>query len=141
MNELKKKKNNKKYLFGFGLIFIILSILVVFIIKQNYKQEKDKEVPYQQPSGNYITYDKPNYTCQVGEVFDAMISAGGLSSIVNFNSSNPSIAIIESGTIEGNETNCLNCKAVHITCKNRGEVTLSATSSTGATTEVTLNVK
>lgn len=92
-----------------------------------------------------IQYDKTSYTCKVGEVVDAIITAGGttnpIPTVKSFKSNNTGIASIESGTSSGAVTNCVNCIAVHITCKTAGSSTLSATSSTGATVSVPIKVE
>ena len=92
-----------------------------------------------------ISFDKASYTCKVGKVIDTMIrtSVSGdqmPSAVSSFSSSNTAVAIIENGTSGGAVTNCIDCRAVHITCKKVGTSTLKATSSTGATGTATVTV-
>lgn len=88
-----------------------------------------------------ISFDKNSYNCRQGEEITATITANSTdsSTVSSYSSSNPTIA-----TIEKNPTltpNCTNCVAVKISCKKNGSVTLSAKSSTGATTSSNINVK
>lgn len=92
-------------------------------------------------NNDWIRFDKENYVCKEGEVLDAMITTGGeLSSIKEFKSSNPNIAVIEDGTKNGELTKCINCRAVHITCKSKGNTTLSATSTTNISVSIPIKV-
>ncbi|MDD6272312.1 MAG: hypothetical protein PUA90_02190 [bacterium] len=89
-----------------------------------------------------ISYDKPSYTCKVGETITATITAtsnDGFARVKSYSSNNTNVAIINKHpTISAN---CLNCEVVQITCKGNGTTTLKAQSSTGATTMVNIIVK
>lgn len=92
------------------------------------------------PTGT-IEYEKNHYNCKVGETFDTMISVKGeLASVKDFRSMNPRIAEVTFGTKDGLDTNCVDCRAVHVSCKKEGTVVLTATSSTGATTTAVVSV-
>ena len=90
-----------------------------------------------------IHFDKDSYYCEAGKTFDTKITALGTEStpgptVKSFKTSDTSIATIE--THPTIAAFCINCKYVLVTCKKAGEVTLSATSSIGATTTSSLEV-
>ena len=92
----------------------------------------------------WIKFESTSYSCEEDEVIDTLITAGGTeipTTVSNYNSSDTSIATIESGFSDGSVTNCLNCKAVHITCKKKGETTLTANSKTNAKINVKILVE
>ena len=96
------------------------------------------------PSKGWIRFSKTAYTCKVGDKVDTMVNAGGAStpsSIGALTSSNNNIASISNGFTTGIVTNCIDCRAIHINCKAKGTVTLTAKSSTGATGTATVTVR
>ena len=88
-----------------------------------------------------ISFKDNSYTCNAGETFETMITANGgnqTNHVKSFKSSDESIATIDSNTSV--QVNCTNCMMVRVVCKKQGSVSLSATSSSGATTSVNLKV-
>ncbi len=92
-----------------------------------------------------VYFDKDNYYCEAGKTFSTKITAGGISepavrfgTVNSYSSSDTSIATIEKHPTLS--VNCMNCTLVQVTCKKKGNVTLSATSSLGAKTTVNLDV-
>ena len=89
-----------------------------------------------------VYFSKPSYSCTAGQSFETVITAvsGDLSARVSgYSSSNTSIA-----TVDDNVTavpSCINCKAIRVNCKKKGNVTLKATSTTGAKGQSDLTVK
>ena len=89
-----------------------------------------------------IKFSKTSYTCNVGETISTEIMA--LSDDINVKVSDYASKNISIATIEKHPelvAKCNNCEAVQINCLKEGMTTLTATSSTGATTVVTVNVK
>lgn len=89
-----------------------------------------------------ISFAENSYTCNAGETFETLITAKGGdvgTYVKSYKSSNESIATIDDKTQL--QVNCINCRMVRVVCKKKGTVTLSATSSSGAETSVTLSVK
>ena len=88
-----------------------------------------------------ISYAKTHFSCNVGESFETMIksnTSSGTSYVKSFSVSNSSIASIDTNTTY--QVNCRNCLMVRVVCKREGNVSLKATSSTGATTTSKLSV-
>lgn len=89
-----------------------------------------------------IYYENSHYSCNAGDTFETKITADGSSdpnlSVANFTVSDSSIATIDTKT--SIVYKCPNCKAVRVVCKKKGNVTLEAKSSTGATTKSSLTV-
>ena len=88
-----------------------------------------------------IKFDKSSYSCSEGEIFETMITVSGgayNNHVKSYKSSDESIATIDSNTTY--QVNCINCRLVRIVCKKKGSVSLTATSSSGATTSVNLKV-
>ena len=90
-----------------------------------------------------IHFDKDSYYCEAGKTFNTKITALGTEStpgptVKSFKTSDTSIATIEKHPTLS--VNCINCTLVQVTCKKAGEVTLSATSSIGATTTSSVEV-
>ena len=121
----------KKYFIILGLMVLGLIVLVVVLnYNQNLQDESISE------SDKYIAYQHDEYTCKVGETFDTMIRTNeDLATIIDFGSSDTNLATIESGTVSGVSTNCSDCMAVHINCKHKGTVLITATSSTNKETK------
>ena len=91
----------------------------------------------------WIKFNASTYTCDEGNQFDVMINVGGTKTpagIKSYTTSDPSVATIENGTVSGVVTNCSDCRAVHVTCHKKGNVTLTAYSTTGATAQATVRV-
>ena len=88
-----------------------------------------------------ISYEKSSYSCKAGEKIDAIITATNSDDsarVKSYSSSNTAIAKVEKHPTMA--VKCINCQAVQITCLKTGNVTLSAESTTGATTSVPLTV-
>ena len=90
-----------------------------------------------------ISYKQSSYTCNVGETFETIITAEGSSNptqirVKSYSSSNTAIAKMDDNVTA--IPNCINCKAVRVTCVKAGTTKLNATSSTGATTSVNITV-
>ncbi len=95
-------------------------------------------------SNGWIKFDKDGYTCEVGKTIDVIIKTGGLdtpSTIKTYASKDPSIATLEYGTTNNAALECVDCMAAHITCKRVGTTSVTATSSSGATTSSSVTVK
>lgn len=107
------------------------------------KVEKKEEVVV-----GSISYDKPSFSCGVGDKITSVIKAEGsvaegdnvkIAMVSSYTSSDSSIATV---TKHPNlAVNCVNCVAVEITCHKEGTATLTASSTLGATTSsmVTVN--
>ena len=98
-------------------------------------------------SKGYIRFSKSEYTCKVGQTLYTMINTGGtggVTSVSSFRSTNGTVASLGDGYPTGDggvaQTNCIDCRAVHIKCKRKGTATLIATSSTGVTGTATVKV-
>ena len=111
-------------------------------IKVEKKQEQ--EVP---ESIGKISYDRDSFSCTEGEKITSVIKAEGntgaegnviFATVDSYNSSNPDIATVTKHPTEA--VNCINCVAVQITCKKKGETTLLAKSTLGAKTSVPIKV-
>ena len=86
-----------------------------------------------------ISYDKNVYKCDVGKTIEATITATGEGAkVASYTSSNTSIATITKHPTKS--LRCMNCILAEIKCIKAGTVTLTAKSSTGATTQSTVNV-
>ena len=88
-----------------------------------------------QSSVGTISFSKSSYTCKAGETFTTLLTAysgssGTVSRIKSYSSSNTNIATIDDKVQE--QTNCINCRNLRVTCKKAGTVTLNAESTTGA---------
>ena len=95
----------------------------------------------------YVRFSKSVYTCRAGQTLYTMINtggSGGISSVSSFRSTNKTVATLGDGYPTGDggvaQTDCIDCRAVHIKCKKKGTATLIATSSTGATGTAVVNV-
>ena len=89
-----------------------------------------------------ISFAENSYTCNAGETFETLITAKNTDAgtyVKSYKSSDENIATIDDNTKY--QVNCINCRLVRVVCKRKGNVTLSATSSSGAETSVTLSVK
>lgn len=88
-----------------------------------------------------INFEKESYNCNAGDTISTIITAitnNGTSTVQSYKSSNTSIATIEKDPEMA--LKCINCVAVKIKCLKSGATTLTATSSTGATTSSNLKV-
>ncbi len=88
-----------------------------------------------------ISFKKSSYSCNAGETFETLVTAkdGPVGTYVkSISSSDTNIATIDSNT--SLQVNCINCRMVRVVCKKKGNVTLKATSSSGAKTSVSLTV-
>ena len=88
-----------------------------------------------------ISFAKNSYTCNAGDVIETMITASGgttPATIASYYSNNPAVATIDDKTSV--QTNCVNCRMVRIVCQKKGSTTLTATSSSGAVTTVSVSV-
>ena len=85
-----------------------------------------------------ISFDRANYSCNVGQTISALITASGTSSVASYNADDTSIATMANST--DLIPRCINCRMVDITCKKAGNTRLQATSSAGATGTANLTV-
>ena len=88
-----------------------------------------------------ISFEKKNYSCEAGSTFETLITAKGgkLGTYVkSYTTSDTNIATIDDKTSV--QPNCTNCRMVRVVCKKKGNVTLNATSSSGAKTSSSLTV-
>ena len=89
-----------------------------------------------------IRYEQASYTCKAGEKIETIIKAEGNNpslGISSYDSNNTNIAVVYQNPNYAIKTPSQ--KAVIIECKTVGTTTLSATSTTGATTSVTVKVE
>ena len=100
------------------------------------------KVTVEQEDVGTINYKEESYTCDIGQEISTTITAEGpndkIATIKSYSSNNTNIATIEKDL--ENDIKCVNCIAVKIKCKNSGTVTLTATSSEGVTTKVSMTV-
>ena len=89
-----------------------------------------------------ISFESASYSCKAGKSIETLVTAYNLSDpsvrVKSVSTSNVEIATVATSTTR--YPNCSNCRAIKITCKKKGTVTLSATSTTGAsgTAKVTI---
>ncbi len=110
------------------------------------KPETKPEEPEEQvDTKGTILFNEKKYECYAGDTIDTVISASYVqtinkqSNVQSYSSSNTKIATIaKSPDIN---VRCIGCVAVQIKCVSEGKTKLKATSDTGATTSVDINVK
>ena len=87
-----------------------------------------------------ISYEKNTYNCTKGEIIDTIITAKSKkpAAVKSFGSTDKSIATVVKNP--DYSVKCYNCLAVRITCKKSGKTTLTAKSTTGATTKAEVKV-
>lgn len=97
-----------------------------------------------QTSPGWISINLPKTRCMEGEVISGYVETGGAtngSSISTINSNKPNLASIEFSRKQNKACTSNNCAGIDVTCRKEGNVTLSATSTTGVTTTTDLLVK
>ena len=86
-----------------------------------------------------ISFDKNVYRCDEGKTIEVTITASGDNiKVSSYTSSNNEVATIVKHPTK--TLKCMNCLLAQLKCIKAGTVTLSAKSSTGATTKSTVNV-
>ncbi len=116
---------------------------VIVTIKSTEKKfEKNVEISVTTQDA-WTKFDKENYSCKVGESFDVMISTGGngVPILEGYWSNNKDIATIETGSLAGDQLNCVDCALAHVTCIKEGIATLEAKGANESSAKATVKVR
>lgn len=131
-------KKEKVYLSILSVLIVVLVSLLFInkntVINSTLKNRDSKD--------GAISFSRSSFSCMENEIFETIIRTQGgkeTATVKSYESSNEDIATIDNKAI--NQVNCINCKAVRVVCKKKGNVTLKAESSTGAKTTAKLTVK
>lgn len=86
-----------------------------------------------------ISFDKTSFECEEGQTLKTTLSVSNsvYDSIASYASSNTSVATL---TPSSTQPNCAGCLVLDITCKQRGNATLSATSKNGSGVAASIKV-